>query len=566
MSDTWTCGCGLACTWKYCPRCGKPQPEPMGEEERLCRELFRAGAESAGDPDRTWEKTDAMWPGGETGKWYRGVLARARAIIAPSIAAQARAEAFEEVRRFAHTKSAACSLPERSSLEGIKHEKVGFDTVVAWAITQRDASQAPAEGASMRITLGADWAAEAKAQARREVLEKALTEWRALRATKEWEWHRAYYELGLWMQEQRDASQAPAEPIRCHGCGRPLRECEGLCVAQPPAPVATATPKLSAPYDVWIAPPPHAKNFCCVFDNCGRRPIVCVREGANWDGRCALHDPRQAGLRESGTAMGATPPAPVAGTAPPARGWMGGGTVGGGDPDDADRYPECEECRGKDRPCAKCESNAHTPSPEPPVPVATPTLDALKVYTMDDAPVVDWYGADEVRAAYAADLRAATADANTAARLATERAERAETDAATYRSRFDGLALMLTELAGVDCDNFDDAAIDRAFTVLKAMQCQVADLRAELSALRGKGALRGQGALPVVGEVVEIFDADGWRAHKVDGHTDYSDDVSNHRKPGFTVEGRAGIFGLADESGFWRRIPTAQPEGKEPGR
>lgn len=43
------------------------------------------------------------------------------------------------------------------------------------------------------------------------------------------------------------------------------------------------------------------------------------------------------------------------------RGWMGGGTVGGGDPDDADREPECEECRGKDRPCMKCIPN--TPSP-----------------------------------------------------------------------------------------------------------------------------------------------------------------------------------------------------------
>jgi hypothetical protein len=38
----------------------------------------------------------------------------------------------------------------------------------------------------------------------------------------------------------------------------------------------------------------------------------------------------------------------------PRRGYMGGGTVGGGDPDDADREPECEECRGAERPCAKC--------------------------------------------------------------------------------------------------------------------------------------------------------------------------------------------------------------------
>jgi hypothetical protein len=43
---------------------------------------------------------------------------------------------------------------------------------------------------------------------------------------------------------------------------------------------------------------------------------------------------------------------------------MGGGTVGGGDPDDADREPECEDCRGKEYPCAKCIPN--TPFPEAP--------------------------------------------------------------------------------------------------------------------------------------------------------------------------------------------------------
>ena len=38
------------------------------------------------------------------------------------------------------------------------------------------------------------------------------------------------------------------------------------------------------------------------------------------------------------------------------RGYMGGGTVGGGDPDDADREPECEVCRGakKEPACAAC--------------------------------------------------------------------------------------------------------------------------------------------------------------------------------------------------------------------
>lgn len=44
------------------------------------------------------------------------------------------------------------------------------------------------------------------------------------------------------------------------------------------------------------------------------------------------------------------------------RGWMGGGTVGGGDPDDADRAPECEACRGAEQPCAKCIPP--TPYPE----------------------------------------------------------------------------------------------------------------------------------------------------------------------------------------------------------
>jgi hypothetical protein len=40
---------------------------------------------------------------------------------------------------------------------------------------------------------------------------------------------------------------------------------------------------------------------------------------------------------------------------------MGGDIAGGADVDDADREPECEECRGKESPCAKCWPN--TPSP-----------------------------------------------------------------------------------------------------------------------------------------------------------------------------------------------------------
>jgi hypothetical protein len=39
---------------------------------------------------------------------------------------------------------------------------------------------------------------------------------------------------------------------------------------------------------------------------------------------------------------------------PRPRGYMGGGTVGGGDPDDADREPECEECRALARIAGVC--------------------------------------------------------------------------------------------------------------------------------------------------------------------------------------------------------------------
>jgi len=47
------------------------------------------------------------------------------------------------------------------------------------------------------------------------------------------------------------------------------------------------------------------------------------------------------------------------------RGYMGGDVAGGCDLDDADREPECEECRGAERPCAKC-SSAPPGKPTPP--------------------------------------------------------------------------------------------------------------------------------------------------------------------------------------------------------
>ena len=60
------------------------------------------------------------------------------------------------------------------------------------------------------------------------------------------------------------------------------------------------------------------------------------------------------------------------------RGWMGGDIACGADVDDADRCPECEECRGKEYPCARCMPNTPpiTPMHEgmgrvPPVPPTT---------------------------------------------------------------------------------------------------------------------------------------------------------------------------------------------------
>jgi len=69
----------------------------------------------------------------------------------------------------------------------------------------------------------------------------------------------------------------------------------------------------------------------------------------------------------------------------------------------------------------------------------------------------------------------------------------------------------------------------------------------------------GEGGLPEPGTIVLTLDGDAWCAHNVEGHTDFSEAPSGvAREPGFTVTGRAGIFGAKDRGKFWK--PDGEPD------
>jgi hypothetical protein len=132
------CNRSLAADWQFCPGCGEKRPAPvseMTEAARICVELARVNAPSAMD----W----LDWGREAKDHWLR-ILAKARELLSPTIAAEARRQAFSQMRE--HISEEVRTLPRKSD------ERMALEMLMDWAEKKRDACQ-PAAPEPTRKTI-----------------------------------------------------------------------------------------------------------------------------------------------------------------------------------------------------------------------------------------------------------------------------------------------------------------------------------------------------------------------------------------------------------------------------